>query len=235
MRSLFYILPIVLVTQILAFEKCQAQSFKITLSPNHDKKLQAVRSGHKRIVKYNKYYKKDSAEFRKGQNKKAIRSWDSLVHADNNNRKLVHALEKRGIKGEQQIAYGEKVHNELRHYSAILEDSASSDSAIRSAKKRLREISKDKITSQLAKSGHPYATQIRETDLLRQEMASWWKIMRDTSSSDSLRSVAKVNVKDLAIKIAGKKSKTAGNIGALSPGRQHARLEIALKRDAWHR
>jgi len=37
------------------------QNFKMNLSSQHEQKLEAIKSGHKRMMKYYKYYKKDSA------------------------------------------------------------------------------------------------------------------------------------------------------------------------------
>jgi len=64
------------------------QSFKINLSRSHEQKLNQLKSGHKRMMKYYKYYKKDSAGHIKKLNKKARHSMDSAVKAEASSKQL---------------------------------------------------------------------------------------------------------------------------------------------------
>jgi len=131
------------------------QSFKINLSPKHQQKLSSIQSGHKQMGKYYKFLKKDSAQLVKSKNKAAKHEWDSLRHAEANTMKINNSLMKRGINGEQQIAYADSLQTELRKCKAILADSATTPAMKREAKKKIKTLTKDKVNAELAKNGHP--------------------------------------------------------------------------------
>jgi len=151
------------------------------------------------MMKYYKYYSKDSVEHLKKKEKKAGERQDSLRKAYKKERKLNKELAKRGIQGDDQYAFADSLQKELQRNKAILNDSSSSDSSKRSARLRIAKIRKDRVTNELAENGHPGKGKFRVADSLKGELRKWWKVMKDTTSSDSLKGVAKEKVKTIVI------------------------------------
>src|SRR3989337_2526502 len=54
-----------------------AQHFSVNLSQKHAAKLNALKSGKKRLIKYYKYYKKDSTQYMRKQEKHYKKAFDS--------------------------------------------------------------------------------------------------------------------------------------------------------------
>jgi hypothetical protein len=186
------------------------QSFKINLSPKHDQKLGGIKSGHKRMMKYYKYHKKDSAHHIKSKDKKAKKESDSLRKADAKNEKIGKELIKRGIKEDKQLAYADGLRKQLKMYNDVLKDSTSSDSAKQVARKGIKEIAKDKVNSELAKNGHPYTKELGLADSLKRELKKWWLVMKDSTASDSTKKLARENVKSLVLAQAMRNPKFQG-------------------------
>lgn len=190
-----------------------SQSFKANLSPKHEQKLSSIKSGHKRMLSYYRFYKKDSAGHVKKKTKQAKREWDSLRRAEASADKITKELTARGIVGDNQIRFANSLQNQLQRYSKILKDSSQTDSAKQMAKQKIKEISKDKVNSQLAKNGHPYQTQFKEAEGMKNELKKWWAMMKDTTASDSSRKVAKGKVKELVLAQAIKNPQFNGIFG----------------------
>ncbi len=176
-----------------------SQSFKVNLSPKHEQKLGHVKSGHKRMMKYYKYHKKDSAQHSKKKNKQARKELDSLRKAETKGKKLSEELTKRGIKDDEQIAYAEKLQAEVKQLKVVLKDSTASDSAKQVAKRRMKEISKDKVNETLATKGHPFKAKFQESQKLKNELKGYLSLAKDSCASDSVRKVARDKAKELAL------------------------------------
>jgi hypothetical protein len=176
-----------------------SQSFKVNLSPKHEQKLGHVKSGHKRMMKYYKYHKKDSAQHSKKKNKQYKKELDSLRKTEAKGKKLSEELAKRGIKNDVQMAYAEKLQAEVKQLNVALKDSTASDSAKQVAKKRMKEISNDKVNQTLATTGHPYKTKFQESQRLKNELKGYFAISKDSCASDSVRKVAREKAKELAL------------------------------------
>jgi hypothetical protein len=118
-----------------------SQSVNINLSARHQKKLSEVESGHKRMKKFYKYFKKDSAQHFKQINKKEKKSWDSTMRATRKQEKLKKKVADR---------------NPALHHS-------------------------------------------NQLDSIDGQIKTWIAILNDTTQNDSLRAVARENVKDLML------------------------------------
>ena len=147
MRNLITILTLILPAVLLG------QGIKINLSPKHSQKLTEIKSGHARMTKYYKYYKKDSIASVKKQFKKARHAWDSARRSGIMALKIDRELTKRGIHGNKQILFGDSLKTKFASYKRVLADSTSSDSARRYAKHQVRRISKNKIDEYLTHHG----------------------------------------------------------------------------------
>ena len=182
--------------------QCKAQSFKINLSPKHDQKLSAIKSGHKRIVKYHKYVSRDSAKDAKQSKKLSNRESDSLRKADRKQKRALRQLTKQGLGEQDQIAVVDSLQKEYKLCQVILKDSTASKEDKKAAKVRLRKINRDRASAMLAKGGHPAKFKNKEMDSLRNELQQWWVILKDSTSNDSTKNVAKGKVKELSIAVA---------------------------------
>ncbi|MBL7854173.1 MAG: hypothetical protein JNL17_07235 [Cyclobacteriaceae bacterium] len=177
----------------------KGQSFRFNLSPRHQSKLDAVQSGHKRMVKYYKFAKRDSARHVRNLSQRAKREKDSLVRAAAQTMEINHELKKRGITGDKQIFFADSLHQLFQAYTSILNDSAATDSARQVAKEGINGLTKDKLNKSLAIHGHPHKVQFQQLQNAKAELKKWWTLMRDTTATDSTRKVAREKVKELAL------------------------------------
>jgi hypothetical protein len=176
-----------------------AQSFKVNISPKHQQKLSAIKSGHQRMMRYYKFYKKDSAKHSKAWSKSAKRYQDSLLRTQLGTEKLKVELAKRGIPADRQWQYAQQVQSEFTSIKTILKSATATDSAKREAKKKLKKLTGSKLNKQLA--GAPLAG-LKPSEMpehAREELKHWWAVMKDTTSSDSLKKVAKEKVKSITM------------------------------------
>jgi hypothetical protein len=121
---------------------------QIDLSPKHSAKLSTIKSGHKRLVKFYKFYKKDSTRHIKWQEKKYKRLLDSAYHADVKQERVNRRLKKNGvILPVKEFSQMDSLDVQLRHWHAIMKDSTSSDSLKKEAKTQVegRAIQKAKL------------------------------------------------------------------------------------------
>src|SRR5687767_4147103 len=105
---------LILIVLILGSMGAVGQTFKVNLSPSHDKKLSLIKSGHKRMMKYYKFYKKDSVKHLKKVNKQARKTMDSLVTSERKGERLKEELSKRGINGDKQWQYADSIQQRLK-------------------------------------------------------------------------------------------------------------------------
>jgi hypothetical protein len=177
----------------------EAQSFKVNLSPRHQEKLTNIQSGHKRMGKYYKYVKKDSARTVKRINQKARQQSDSTFQAEAMGRKIESELQARGLTTRGQVAYADSLKREHQHWKLVLRDSTTSDSVKEVARKRVKEMSKNRTNKYLLAHDHPYKKNLAEADSLQGELSRWWRLWKDTSATDSTRKVARQKVRELTV------------------------------------
>ncbi len=162
------------------------------------------------MMKYYKYHKKDSTRLGKQNEKNAKNELYSIVRADANGKKISEELSKRGIKGAEQLTYAENLQKEVKHLRFVLKDSIASDSTKRWARKRIKQISKDKVNATLAATGHPDQKQYAELAQWKSELSGYLAIVKDSCASDSARNVAKKKAKELALQQAIKNTEFKG-------------------------
>jgi hypothetical protein len=74
----------------------------------------------------------------------------------------------------------------------------------------MKRLSNDKLIAHLSTVPHPYKSRFKAIDSLQGELKKWYRIAKDTSSSDSLKAVGRSHVKRLATSIAMKDPKFQG-------------------------
>lgn len=176
-----------------------AQDFNVNLSPKHERKMTTIKSGHKRMMKYYKYYKKDSALQRRTMDKKARNQMDSVFKAEARGRRIKNELSRRGVKDDQQWVYADSVVQGLKQLDRIINDTASSDNARTAARLQKKKLISDKVNKALAKGILPGKRPYKMADSTKVELQYWWSTMKDTTQSESIRKVAKEKVKVITL------------------------------------
>lgn len=176
-----------------------SQGFKINISPKHEQKLGMIKSGHKRMMSYYKFYKKDSAKHFKNWSRQAKHYQDSLLKADWSTEILRSKLSGYGINGENQWQYAKQVQSEFKSLKAILKSTSATDSTKRAVKERLKKLTSSKLNKHLISAQLAGLKPYEMAEHSRQELKHWWAVMKDTDSTDSLRKVAKEKVKSIAM------------------------------------
>lgn len=174
------------------------QRFKIDLSESHTQKLSEVKSGHDRMAKYYQFVKKDSIAAQKKQLKETTRRLDSLRKSEKFNTKLIASLGSLGLNDAAQVAWADSIRRVYAANKELLNDP--DESVRKNARSVIKKLSRDKVTRYLAQHDHPYKREMVERERLGKELKGWWSVMKDPGSSDSLRSIAKANVRELVIR-----------------------------------
>ncbi len=168
-----------------------AQQFNVNLSPSHQQKLSTIESGHKRMVKYYRYYKKDSARLVKRENKKKRLAWDSTFKAQKNKQKLERKLAKQGIEVPKELSVADSLTLEIDNWYSILKDSTSSDSLKQIAKVNIKVLAISKARQ------YPGYQHLEEQYKLYGDSSSWGELVKQVPGLDSLKDLFQSNPKDL--------------------------------------
>lgn len=176
-----------------------SQSFNVTLLPKHEQKLAQVKTGHTRMVKYYKFYKRDSARLARVFNKKQKAKWDSALKAEKTQVWVVKQLEKRGLNTSKQVFFADSLQTVFKDLNKNLNESGLSKQEKLLVQERLKKLSSDKLDAAIIKYGHPEQEKFKAVRLASQELRNWLRVYRDSTASDSLKKVAKQKVQELAM------------------------------------
>jgi len=113
-----------------------AQTSGVYLTPRHAQKVGLIKSGHKRLIKYYKYNRKDSARYERKRKRHYTAVLDSTWKATRVQEKLSKKL------GEDacNIPGSDSISGQFRRWYSVYKDTTSSDSLRTHAKKKLREL-----------------------------------------------------------------------------------------------
>jgi hypothetical protein len=176
---LFRILLLIFLPGILA-----AQNVSINLSPKHANKLNTYKSGHKRLVKYYKFYKKDSTRFMKKQERHYKKTLDSAYRAERKDEKFRAKMAKRGIVlPDKRLATADTTEQQLKAWYAVMKDSTSSDSLKTVARQKVKELSVQKAKQ------HPGFQNLMEKYQLTGDTADWKLLTQQVPGLDTLSGV----------------------------------------------
>jgi hypothetical protein len=157
-----------------------AQNFSINLSPKHNQKLNSIQSGHKRLLKYYKFYKKDSTQFRKQQNKNFKKSFDSAMVVSRKQFRLEKRLAKKGLPIPQnQMSQIDPIADQICRWNVILKDSAATDSMKQLSENKIREL-----VIQRARQ-NPNFQNAMEKYQISGDSVSWNKLIQEVPGLDS--------------------------------------------------
>lgn len=161
-----------------------SQTLNINLSPNHAQKLSTIKSGHKRLVKFYKFYKKDSVKHFKKQDRHYRKLIDSAYRAEIKQERLNKKLAKRGvIIPSCQLARADSADREFKKWWKVLKDSTTSDSMKQIARVKVKEIALERA------SLNPSFQNLLNNYQLHGEATDWEKLCKAVPGVDTLRSV----------------------------------------------
>jgi hypothetical protein len=154
-----------------------AQTPVISLTAKHQQKLSAIQSGHKRLVKFYKFFRRDSIRQMKALDRKANRCLDSLHKVMRKNSRL------RSLGLENHVARLHEIQKEIAEYKTIWEDSSRTDSVRTLAKEKLQSLAVEKA------SLYPGFQALNDSRLLGGDSIQWAKLTDQVPGLDSLRSL----------------------------------------------
>ena len=166
---------------ILSSLRLHGQTFSVPISPKHSAKLNSIQSAEKRLIKYYKFYKKDSARFTREQHKRFKRTIDSAYRAEVKRERIERRLAKQGLPVlSREINIADSLDHQLAVWYVILKDSSSSDS--------LKQLSKEKIkTLAIEKAkANPGFQHLLEQYQISGDTADWSAIVNQVPGLDFL-------------------------------------------------
>jgi hypothetical protein len=192
-----------------------AQPSKCELSTRHKFKIAKINNGKKRLLKFYKYYKRDSARQMKDYQKRMSKSLDSVYKAEAKQKRLEERLAKKGIVlPKKEFTQADTLSEQLRHWSAVLRDSTVSDSVKQVARDRVKAL------AILKAKQHPGFQNLMSRYEIEGDTANWNQITQQVPGLDSLSGIFNSDHKQLlALAESGSTEKLeqlAGANGSLS-------------------
>ncbi|HEY3406163.1 MAG TPA: hypothetical protein VGK59_22405 [Ohtaekwangia sp.] len=163
---------------------------EINLSPKNQQKLSAIESGHRRMMKFYKFYKRDSTRYMRMQEKKHQGTMDSAWRAIRDEEKRQKRLVKRGV-SETKLLSNQFYQNEISKQWSVLRDSTITDS--------IRQLAKDKIKGLVLENANQYPgfQHLKEPHQLYGDSVNWSSLSNQVRGLDTLSSVFDVGPEQL--------------------------------------
>ena len=117
--------------------------FHINLSPRHQNSLSEVKSGHRRIKQFHKYFKRDSSKHLRKLKRQARRSWDSMVQVTRNQELLRSKFPK--MYATTRANPLDSLNDGVSKWRLTLSDTTASDSLKEVAVNRIRDLTVAKL------------------------------------------------------------------------------------------
>ncbi|MBX2969584.1 MAG: hypothetical protein KF803_09435 [Cyclobacteriaceae bacterium] len=157
-----------------------AQSFNINLSPIHQQKLTKIESGHKRMVKFYKFYKKDSARYIKKLSRQHKKALDSTMLAENNRAKAKQEL---ATQVPDSLMLTTAFDEHLQMWESVLKDSTVTDSAKVMAKEQISQLAIERARQ------YPGFQHLEEQYRILGDSVSWEALINQVPGLDTLKSL----------------------------------------------
>ena len=158
----------------------QAQNFHLSLSQKHSQQLNTIKDGHKRLVKYYKFYKKDSANYSRSQQRKYQHILDSTYRTRAKQRKHQRRLSKEGVLALQKYDGTDTLSQKMIGWYAIVKDSTASDSAKQVVKGRVKELALQRARQ------YPGFQHLLEKYQVTGDTTNWKAVTRQVPGLDTL-------------------------------------------------
>lgn len=176
------------------------------LSYKHQIKLTSVSSGHKRIVKFHKYLKRDSTRYSRLQEKKYKKVVDSIWLASKKDRRL---QKKQG----RQVEIGDSLLVQINRYWLLSNDSLVGDTVRALAREKLKFLVLERANQ------HPGFQQLKDRYQLVDDSVSWGALTNQVQGLDSLSYLFSSNPEQLfqlSEKLAEQKLLESSEIGEVT-------------------
>ncbi len=207
---LFFILPFV----------ADAQSFSVNLSQKHTEKLNGLKDGRKRLIKYYRYYKKDSTRYMRQQNKFYKKSFDSTFRANHQQDKIQRQLEKKGIDlSNNHLSQADTLTKQLCHWHAVMKDSTSSDSTKQIAKQKVKDLAIEKAKQ------HPGFQNLMDKYQINADTIDWKTLAQQIPGMDTLSGVFNSSSKEVFSVAEEQATKQIANYAGRLLGKDFAEAE----------
>ncbi|MBL0743090.1 hypothetical protein [Chryseolinea lacunae] len=202
-RSIFELEVFTVFFVFLLTTSAYSQDFTISLSPRHQKKLNATRNGHSRLVRYYKYYRRDSSRFVHDQERSYKRRLDSTFKAESKQRHLQKKLARKGMI-RPQVSGSDSLSTELNRWYSFLRDSSTTDSIRQRANIKVRELAVQKAKQ------YPGFQNLLEKYQISKDTADWKELAKHAPGFDTLSSVFNSSPEQV-FKLAEKQSEKYAN------------------------
>lgn len=178
----------------LIFLPCyiHAQSLNVNLSPRHSQKLSTIKSGHKRLTKFYKFYKRDSAKHFRKQEKYYKKLLDSTYRADHKQERIRKRLARKGIMvPNNKLSQMDSLDAKLKQWYVVAKDSSASDSLRVEAKQKVKQLALQKA------SLYPGFQHLMEQYQLNGDSVNWQSVAAQVPGIDTLAGVFDSNPEQL--------------------------------------
>lgn len=157
-----------------------AQSANVTLSARHINKLSLIESGNKRLMKFYRFYKIDSAKQARAAEKAYKRTLDSIWREKSKSNRLVIRLTKKSIAPIVPAFARDSLNGEIGKWWNVLHDSTSSDS--------VRTFAKEKTKSLILERARQYPgfQHLQEQYGIQGDSVDWKDLSRQVPGLDTL-------------------------------------------------
>lgn len=155
---------------------------EVTLRPRYQQKISQAKTGHRQMLRFYKYYKKDSALQARAIDKKHKRELDSTWRAERTRQKLVKRLAKRGIP-VPQLPQHDTLQSHLAHWRGVMKDTTLSDSARAVAKEKVKILAFERAKQ------YPGYQQLQERYLMYGDSVDWSQLSAQVPGLDTLKGV----------------------------------------------
>lgn len=183
------VLMIILISSLTLW----SQTFNISLSPTHSQKLNKYKTGHKRMLKYYKFYRADSVKEVKARLKKSKKVWDSLLQVE----KITAKIDNRLLSVKDKAKYIDSIQRNYKGLK-ILAEADTTREVRRKAIKQIKQISRNEVTLEIAR-GDLMNKEIPIQDSVKMQLAKWLAILKSPVEPDSIKSEAKKRVRELML------------------------------------
>lgn len=156
------------------------QSQEIRLSRKHQKKVERLESGHKRMLAYYKFYKQDSARHAKKLDRHYQRVLDSVWRVNRKRQKLIPQPGHEPAAVHQALGAGYHANETFLHWRKIFQDSSITDSARLYAKGRMQALASEQMRQ------NPNFERAMQQYQLGADSVDWRELSRQVPALDTL-------------------------------------------------
>lgn len=135
------------------------------------------------MVRFYKYYKKDSATYTQSRDKKYKKELDSTWKAERKQRRLIKKLTKKGIPLPKEFSKGDTLQKQFAYWHAVMKDSTVTDSVRAIAKEKVKALALERARQ------YPGYQLLVEKYKIYGDTATWDEVSNQVPGLDTLKGV----------------------------------------------